>query len=497
MADLTIPINLPTDLVRGPASAQNLYVAVFNGTTGKLIKEGFAYLDVQSRLHVEGLTSTSYIESIVTGSIDAVFAQSENGEAFHGVSTNGKTMVLIATGADEVAWFMAQGTGKGIKVSMLGSPNDVAEFAGSTGTLVVGPDGSLSWDTNPAKAATRTALGLGSAAVEDASAFDAAGSAAAAEAAAIAHADGLVVGLFDDRGNYDASSNLFPSTGGSGTAGAILKGDVWRISVAGTLGGEAVDVGDSIRAIVDTPGQTAENWAKFEANVQQATESTRGTAAIATSAEVNDSYSGNTSDIVTPRWLWGALTSVLPGVIALPASAIASGTINNARLDALLAAIGNLTTAANKMLRFTGTDTVDQVDLKLGVQASYLGTPNWTGTDPGGAVSSTQYYTQVGNVVTWKIVLFYASAGSGITGVTVPLPVDFPTPAIPTGMTGANAYIAPCHAGRFMTSPTAGLAINTNCHLRRNTADDGFEITAAIASGAYRIAIFGGSYHTA
>ncbi len=37
------------------------------------------------------------------------------------------------------------------------------------------------------------------------------------------YADGLVVSLLDDRGNYDASSNTFPSSGGSGTAGAILK----------------------------------------------------------------------------------------------------------------------------------------------------------------------------------------------------------------------------------------------------------------------------------
>ena len=69
-----------------------------------------------------------------------------------------------------------------------------------------------------------------------------------------------VVGLLDDRGNHDASSNTFPSSGGSGTAGAILKGDLWTISVAGTLGGVAVTVGDVIRAKVDAPGTTSSNW---------------------------------------------------------------------------------------------------------------------------------------------------------------------------------------------------------------------------------------------
>lgn len=81
------------------------------------------------------------------------------------------------------------------------------------------------------------------------------------------YADALVVGLIDDRGSYDASSTTFPTAGGSGTAGAILKGDLWYISVAGTLGGTAVNIGDSIRALSDTPGQTASNWSTLESNI--------------------------------------------------------------------------------------------------------------------------------------------------------------------------------------------------------------------------------------
>lgn len=93
---------------------------------------------------------------------------------------------------------------------------------------------------------------------------------AAADAAAIAtakaYADTLVVGLLDDRGNYNASGNTFPASGGSGSAGAILKGDLWTISVAGTLGGHPVTAGDLVRALVDTPGQTDANWAIQENN---------------------------------------------------------------------------------------------------------------------------------------------------------------------------------------------------------------------------------------
>lgn len=74
------------------------------------------------------------------------------------------------------------------------------------------------------------------------------------------YADGLVQGLYDDRGNYDASGNTFPSTGGSGSAGAILKGDIWTISVAGTLGSVNVSVGDTVRATTDAPASAAD-WA--------------------------------------------------------------------------------------------------------------------------------------------------------------------------------------------------------------------------------------------
>lgn len=81
------------------------------------------------------------------------------------------------------------------------------------------------------------------------------------------YTDSLVVGLLDDRGNYDASTNVFPSTGGSGTGGAILKGDLWYVSVAGTLGGKPVKVGDSFRAISDNPAQDPTKWSILSSNL--------------------------------------------------------------------------------------------------------------------------------------------------------------------------------------------------------------------------------------
>jgi hypothetical protein len=67
------------------------------------------------------------------------------------------------------------------------------------------------------------------------------------------YVDASVSGVLDDRGNWDASTNLFPTTGGSGPGGSILKGDLWFVSVLGILGGTPVVVGNNFRALVDNP----------------------------------------------------------------------------------------------------------------------------------------------------------------------------------------------------------------------------------------------------
>ena len=74
------------------------------------------------------------------------------------------------------------------------------------------------------------------------------------------YTDTKVTSIFRFRGLYDASGGLFPATGGSGTGGAIVIGDSWRISVEGDMGGEHWSVGEYVQAIVDAPGQTASNW---------------------------------------------------------------------------------------------------------------------------------------------------------------------------------------------------------------------------------------------
>lgn len=84
-----------------------------------------------------------------------------------------------------------------------------------------------------------------------------------------------ILGLWNDRGNFNASGGAYPSTGGSGTAGAIKKGDIWTISVAGTLPiGQVVEAGDTVRALTDTPGNTQANWAIAQNNIGYIPENT-------------------------------------------------------------------------------------------------------------------------------------------------------------------------------------------------------------------------------
>lgn len=152
--------------------------------------------------------------------------------------------------------------GDEITINITGSGNSGGLSTVVTDNITIEGDGS---ETFPVKIKTGY---LGSAALVDVEAFDQSGAALLAENNAKSYADNLVVGLWDDRGNFNASVNAYPSSGGSGTAGSIRKGDIWTISVSGTLPtGQAVEVGDTVRALIDTPGNTQSNWSIQQNNI--------------------------------------------------------------------------------------------------------------------------------------------------------------------------------------------------------------------------------------
>jgi len=67
-------------------------------------------------------------------------------------------------------------------------------------------------------------------------------------------------GTHSARGNFDASTAVFPSSGGSGGAGAIVAGDRWTVNIQGTIYGVFCIVGTKITCVNSTPGQDPANW---------------------------------------------------------------------------------------------------------------------------------------------------------------------------------------------------------------------------------------------
>jgi hypothetical protein len=61
-------------------------------------------------------------------------------------------------------------------------------------------------------------------------------------------------------GNVDLSGNTYPTTGGTGTSGAIQAYNTFRVTVEGTIGGTLIPVDAILFSLVDTPGQTTSNW---------------------------------------------------------------------------------------------------------------------------------------------------------------------------------------------------------------------------------------------
>lgn len=109
---------------------------------------------------------------------------------------------------------------------------------------------------------------------------------------------------------------------------AVQRGDSFRITGDGTMGAITVNVEDLLIALVDTPAQVDANWMVAESNRDQATETVKGVAQLATQAEADAGT--NDTNIVTPLKM--ATAPVNAHTVASHSDTSATG----AQLDALV-----------------------------------------------------------------------------------------------------------------------------------------------------------------
>ena len=62
------------------------------------------------------------------------------------------------------------------------------------------------------------------------------------------------------QGDYDGSTNLYPTTGGSGQGGEVMIGDEFYLSVEGTFKGNLMPVGTKLLALANNPMQDDTKW---------------------------------------------------------------------------------------------------------------------------------------------------------------------------------------------------------------------------------------------
>lgn len=114
----------------------------------------------------------------------------------------------------------------------------------------------------------------------------------------------------------------------------------------------------------------------------------------------------------------------------------------------------------------------------------------WNGTAPSGSTNHQYRWNQIGNLVTFYATLVYGTAGANNTQVTITLPADLPTPFSPTGLTSASNMLY-YGVANMATAVTGVITVTRPCMLRRNSANNGFEIlvTAATAQAMTFVSI--------
>lgn len=294
------------------------------------------------------------------------------------------------------------------------------------------------------------------------------------------YADSLTTGLLDYRGVYDASSNVYPSTGGSGTAGAIMQGDTWVISVSGTLGGVAVSVGDSIIAASDTPGQTATNWNLLSTSIGYTPENSANKVTSINGSSTNSQYP-------SAKLLYDQLALKGTGTVTAISVANANGfsaTSSGGATPALTISAGAITPSSVNGVVISGTSSPTlAVTGTTTVSGSNTGDQTNVSGSSGSCTGNAATATKLAATKTINGVAFDGSAnitvpsnitpgtiGNVLTSNGVTWESSAPSSAVPTAITAGNeASDTSCYP-LFAIGATGDVSPKTNAGLTFNSA---------------------------
>lgn len=499
--------NLPAsgDVV-GPASSTDGSFSKWDGTTGKLLKDGVlpstggngaaddglvAVYGPEGQLHGSAQSGLNYaVEGTATFGATAGRFVAANGTGIEVSSTGGKGGV-ITTAADDIGLQVendSSTTQPALDVTNLGTA-DIAHFEGPTGGAQVKTDGGLNWSSVTGAQTTATALPV----------FGA-----------------LTKGVVPAAGAVPSASNFLTETGtfavpaGTGVPTSRTISTTSPLSGGGDLSANRTLSIPQATSVIDG-FLAAADWVIFNAKQAAISFGTGVLTALGVNVGTAGSVVVNGGALGTPSS--GTATNLTGTAAGLSIGGNAATVTTNANLTGPVTSVGNattiadpelsaiaaLTSVADKGIQYTGSGTAQLIDLKLGTESAYTGTPTFTaGAAPSGASSLRQFYTQIGNLVTWQIMLTYATTGTTVTNVVLTFPTQFPTPAIPTGFTGASVKIWPCPLIRCISTPSGNIVTSAGYGIYRNAADTGFEIAGvAFSSGSYRTFQFYGSYFTA
>lgn len=180
-----------------------------------------------------------------------------------------------------------------------------------------------------------------------------------------ASVSGAIAGVLNDRGQYNPNTtNLWPVTGGRGVGGLPIKGDVWEASASGTMNGTNIEIGWWFRALIDTPGQSAANWAISISQITS-TDVTNALGYIPYNATNPSGYI--TSAALAPYMLTASFTDaavtgkLITGYVSSPGVVSAADSLLQA-IQKLNGNIGALTTGVSSVFGRTSAVTAQNGD---------------------------------------------------------------------------------------------------------------------------------------